>query len=88
MIGFGSFWRSLLPVLKRPLVHQPFLIVAYLLRAILWTAVAAAVCVGRLAAVVLGQCAFIAGIVLCLLGHSLLGLPLGVAGLVASRLAA
>jgi len=84
----GSFWRSLLPVLRKPLAHQPFLIAAYLARAVLWTAAAAAVCAGRLAAVVAGEAAFVGGIVLCLVGQGHIGLPMGVAGLVASRLAA
>ena len=84
----GHFWRSLVPVLRRPLGHQPFLIAAYLLRALLWFFCAAAVCLGRLAAVVAGQAAFVGGIVLCLIGYGYVGAPLGVAGLLASRLAA
>jgi len=83
-----NFWRSLLPVLRRPLSHQPFLIFAYLLRALLWFFSALAVCLGRLAVVILGEAAFIGGIVLCLIGFWFLGAPVGVLGFVASRLAA
>jgi hypothetical protein len=82
------FWRSLVPVIRKPLLHQPLLIAAYLIRAVLWTVLAAAVCLGRLATVVVGQGAFVAGIVLCLIGYGYFGAPLGVVGLVASRLAA
>ena len=82
------FWRSLLPVLRRPLLHQPFLILAYLMRSLLWFASATVLCVGRLATVVVGQAAFIGGVVLCLVGYGYLGAPVSVLGLVASRLAA
>jgi hypothetical protein len=82
-----SFWCSLLPVLRRPLAQQPFLILAYLLRSTLWVLSAGAVCLGRLLAVVAGQAAFVAGIVLCLIGYGHLGAPMSVIGLVASRLA-
>ena len=82
------FWRSLLPVLRRPLSHQPFLIFAYLMRALLWFVSALAVCVGRITMVIVGQAAFIVGILLCLIGFWFLGGPIGVLGFVASRLAA
>ena len=82
------FWLSLTPVLRSPLADQPFLILAHLLEALLWILIASAVCVGRFLAVVAGETAFIGGIVLCLLGLGHVGAPLGVAGFVASRLAA
>jgi hypothetical protein len=88
MLGPQRFWRTLVPVLKRPLIDQPFLILAHLLEALLWALIAGAACLGRLLAVVAGETAFIGGIVLCLLGLGHIGAPLGVAGFVASRLAA
>ena len=88
MSGVRRFWRSLVPVLKRPLIDQPFLILAHLFNDLLWVLVAGAACLGRLLAVVAGETAFIGGIVLCLLGLGHIGAPLSVAGLVASRLAA
>jgi hypothetical protein len=88
MSGVRRFWRSLAPVLKMPLIDQPFLILAHLSSALLWVLVVGAACLGRLLAVVAGEAAFIGGIVLCLLGLGYIGAPLGVAGLVASRLAA
>jgi hypothetical protein len=74
--------------MRRPLLYQPFLIGAYLFRAVMWTIAAMLICAGRLATVVAGQSAFIAGIVLCLVGYGHVGAPLGVVGLVASRVAA
>ena len=84
----GRFWRSFYPVFRRPLVHQPFIIAAVVLRALVWTAVATAICTARFVTVVAGLSAFVGGIVLCLVGYGYLGAPIGVAGLVASRLAA
>ncbi len=55
-------WPSLVPVLRGPLIRQPFAILAYVLTALVWTLVASALCVGRLAAVVAGESAFIGGI--------------------------
>lgn len=88
MSSLGRFWRSLVPVLKRPLVEQPFLILGHVLKAAAWTLLAGAACVARLLTVVAGEAAFIGGIVLCLLGLGHIGAPLGVAGLVVSRMAA
>ena len=86
--GNVGFWRSLRPVWRRPLGYQPFIILGVLLSAVAWTVAAFAVTVARLATVVVGQAAFVGGIVLCLLGMGYLGAVMGVAGLVASRIAA
>ena len=86
--GNVGFWRSLRPVWRRPLGHQPFIILGVLLSAVAWTVAAFAVTAARFATVVVGQAAFIGGIVLCLLGLGYLGAVMGVAGLVASRIAA
>ena len=86
--GNVGLWRSLRPVWRKPLVHQPFIIFGVLLSALVWTAAAFAVTAARLATVVAGQAAFIGGILLCLFGYGYLGAPIGVAGLVASRIAA
>ncbi len=88
MSGLGRFWRSLVPVLKRPLVEQPFLILGHVLKTVVWTLLAGTACAARLLAVVVGEVAFVGGIVLCLLGFGHIGAPLGIAGLVASRMAA
>ncbi len=88
MSGLGRFWRSLVPVLKSPLVEQPFLILGLVLKTVVWTLLAGAACAARLLAVVAGEAAFVGGIVLCLLGLGHIGAPLGIAGLVASRMAA
>jgi hypothetical protein len=84
----GHFWRSLVPIMQAPLSHQPFLILAYLVRTVVWVVTALIVCTGRFAAVVVGQSAFVAGIVMCLVGYGYVGAPVSVIGLVASRLAA
>jgi len=86
--GNIGFWRSLRPVWRRPLGYQPFIILGVLLSAVAWTVAAFAVTVARFATVVVGQAAFVGGIVLCLLGMGYLGAVMGVAGLVASRIAA
>jgi hypothetical protein len=83
-----DFWRSLRPVFRRPLAYQPFIIFGFAVSAFAWAATAFVVCAARLAAVVAGMSAFVGGILLCLLGYGWLGAPVGVAGLVASRLAA
>lgn len=86
--GNVGFWRSLRPVWRRPLGHQPFIILGVLLSAVVWTLAASALTVARLATVIAGQAAFVGGIVLCLLGMGYVGAVMGVAGLVASRIAA
>ncbi len=86
--GNASFWRSIRPVWRKPLGHQPFIILGVLLSAVAWTVAAFALTAVRLATVVLGQAAFVGGIVLCLLGMGWIGAVMGVAGLVTSRLAA
>jgi len=86
--GNASFWRSIRPVWRKPLAHQPFIIIGVLLSAVVWTVAAFALTAARLVTVVIGQAAFVGGIVLCLLGMGWVGAAMGVAGLVASRLAA
>lgn len=86
--GNVGFWRSLRPVWRRPLGHQPFIIFGVLLSAVAWTVAAFAVTAARFATVVVGQAAFVGGICLCLLGMGYIGAVMGVAGLVASRIAA
>ncbi len=86
--GSASLWRSLRPVWRRPLAHQPLIIFGIFLSTLVWTGVAFALCAVRFLTVVAGQTAFIGGILLCLLGLGYLGAPIGVAGLVASRMAA
>lgn len=86
--GNASFWRSIRPVWRKPLAHQPFIILGVLLSTVAWTVAAFALTAVRLVTVILGQAAFIGGILLCLLGMGWIGVVMGVAGLVASRLAA
>ena len=86
--GSAGLWRSLAQVRRMPLAWQPFVILGMFLSVVAWTAAAGIVCALRLLAVIAGQAAFVAGVVLCLLGFGLVGLPLGVTGLIASRAAA
>jgi hypothetical protein len=86
--GNVGFWRSLRPVWRRPLGYQPFIILGVLMSTVAWTVTAFAVTVARFVTVVVGQAAFVGGIALCLLGMGYLGAVMGVAGLVASRIAA
>jgi hypothetical protein len=82
------FWSSLAAVLRQPLIRQPFTIAGFAVTALAWVVVASAAWLMRLAAVVAGELAFVGGICLCLVGLSYIGAPLGLAGLVASRVAA
>ncbi len=86
--GNVGLWRSLRPVWRRPLAHQPLIIFGVFLSAVVWTGVAFTLCAVRFLTVVVGQAAFVGGILLCLLGLGYLGAPIGVAGLVVSRMAA
>ena len=86
--GNVGFWRSLRPVWRKPLGYQPFIIIGVLLSTVAWTVAAFALTAARFVTVVVGQAAFICGIVLCLLGMGYFGAVMGVAGLVASRIAA
>ncbi len=86
--GCVDLWRSLRPVWRKPLAYQPFIIIGMLLSTVAWTVAAGIVCAARLVTVVAGETALIGGIMLCLLGFGYIGAPMGVIGLVASRLAA
>ena len=76
--GNIGFWRSLRPVWRRALGYQPFIILGVLLSTVAWTVAAFVVTTSRFAAVVVGQAAFVGGIVLCLLGLGYLGAVVGV----------